>query len=446
MNNCAVLKNARMISSTCRQLIETMDYFEIKNGAMHAEDVPLSVIADAVETPVYVYSATTIERHARVFIEAVAGCGNATPLVAFAVKANPNGAVLATLARAGLGADVVSVGELKRALAAGMQPENIIFSGVGKTESEMAFGLSVGVGQFNVESEPELEMLSQVAVAAGQVASIAIRINPDVDARTHAKISTGKSENKFGIAYDRARAAYALAASLPGLRVRGVAVHIGSQLTDLAPLETAFQKLGVLIADLRADGHAITHADLGGGLGVPYDPSQPVPPSPQAYGDMVRAVTKGWNVRLAFEPGRLIVANAGVLLTRVIRVKPSVTNTPFVIVDAAMNDLLRPSLYDAWHDIRSVEPRAERIQATVVGPVCESGDTFATAREIDMVEAGDLVILATAGAYAATMASTYNSRALTPEVMVSGDKWAVVRARVPIEELIAADVLPEWLG
>ena len=423
-----------------------MDYFEIKNGAMHAEDVPLSVIADAVETPVYVYSATTIERHARVFIEAVAGCGNAVPLVAFAVKANPNGAVLATLARAGLGADVVSVGELKRALAAGMQPENIIFSGVGKTESEMAFGLSVGVGQFNVESEPELEMLSEVAVAAGQVAQIAIRINPDVDARTHAKISTGKSENKFGIAYDRARAAYALAASLPGLQVRGVAVHIGSQLTDLAPLQTAFQKLGVLIADLRADGHAITHADLGGGLGVPYDPSQPVPPSPQAYGDMVRAVTKGWNVRLAFEPGRLIVANAGVLLTRVIRVKPSVTNTPFVIVDAAMNDLLRPSLYDAWHDIRSVVPRAERIQATIVGPVCESGDTFATAREIDMVEAGDLVILATAGAYAATMASTYNSRALTPEVMVSGDKWAVVRARVPIEELIAGEVMPEWLG
>ncbi len=423
-----------------------MDYFEIKNGAMHAEDVPLSEIANAVQTPVYVYSATTIERHARVFIEAVAGCGNAPSLVAFAVKANPNGAVLATLARAGLGADVVSVGELKRALAAGMQPENIIFSGVGKTESEMAFALSVGVGQFNVESEPELEMLSEVAVAAGQVAKIAIRINPDVDARTHAKISTGKSENKFGIAYDRARAAYGLAASLPGLHVRGVAVHIGSQLTDLAPLETAFMKVGALIAHLRADGHAITHADLGGGLGVPYDPSQPIPPSPHAYGDMVRAVTKDWDVRLAFEPGRLIVANAGVLLTRVIRLKPSVTNTPFVIVDAAMNDLLRPSLYDAWHDIRSVVPRGERIQATIVGPVCESGDTFATARDIDMVEAGDLVILATAGAYAATMASTYNSRALTPEVMVSGDKWAIVRARVPIEELIAGEVMPEWLG
>ena len=412
---------------------------------MHAEDVPLSVIADAVETPVYVYSATTIERHARVFIEAVAGCGNVPPLVAFAVKANPNGAVLATLARAGLGADVVSVGELKRALAAGMLPEKIIFSGVGKTESEMEYALGAGVGQFNVESEPELEMLSQVAVAAGQVAKITIRINPDVDARTHAKISTGKSENKFGIAYDRARAAYALAASLPGLHVRGVAVHIGSQLTDLAPLHTAFVKVGALIADLRADGHAITHADLGGGLGVPYDPSQPIPPSPQAYGDMVRAVTKDWNVRLAFEPGRLIVANAGVLLTRVIRVKPSVTNTPFVIVDAAMNDLLRPSLYDAWHDIRSVVPRGEQIQATIVGPVCESGDTFATARAIDTVEAGDLVILATAGAYAATMASTYNSRALTPEVMVSGDNWAVVRARVPIEELIAAEVVPDWL-
>jgi diaminopimelate decarboxylase len=423
-----------------------MDHFTIKDGHMHAEDVALTLIADAVETPVYVYSAATIERHARVFMAAVAGCGNRVPHVAYAVKANPNGAVLALLARAGLGADVVSEGELRRALAAGVPPEKVIFSGVGKTATEMAYALRAGIGQFNVESEPELEMLSAVAVAEDKVATIAIRINPDVDARTHAKISTGKSENKFGIAYDRAAAAFALAAALPGLNVRGVALHIGSQLTDLAPLETAFRKTGMLIADLRADGHVVTHVDLGGGLGVPYDPAQPLPPSPEAYGAMVAAVTADWDVALAFEPGRLIVANAGVLLTRVIRVKPSVSNTPFVIVDAAMNDLLRPSLYDAWHDIRSVTPRAERIQATVVGPVCETGDTFATAREIDMVEAGDLVILATAGAYAATMASTYNSRALTPEVMVSGNKWAIVRARPPIEALIAADIVPEWLG
>lgn len=413
---------------------------------MHAEDVPLPLIADAVETPVYVYSAATIERHARVFLTAVAGCGNGPPHVAYAVKANPNGAVLSLLARIGLGADVVSEGELRRALAAGVPPEKVIFSGVGKTAREMAYALSVGVGQFNVESEPELDMLSAVATAAGITATIAIRINPDVDAGTHAKISTGKSENKFGIAYDRAAHAYALAASLPGIRVRGVALHIGSQLTDLAPLEAAFRKTGVLIAALRSAGHVVTHVDLGGGLGVPYDPAQPLPPSPDAYGAMIRAVTANWDVALAFEPGRLIVANAGVLLTRVIRVKPSVTNTPFVIVDAAMNDLLRPSLYDAWHDIRSVAPRGEPIQATIVGPVCETGDTFATARQIDVVEAGDLVVLATAGAYAATMASTYNSRALTPEVMVSGDKWAIVRARPPIEALIAGDIVPDWLS
>ena len=421
-----------------------MDHFTLIDGVMHAEQVPLPAIAEAVQTPVYVYSTATIERHARVFCEAVAGCGAGTPLVAFAVKANPNGAVLATLAKAGLGADVVSEGELLRALHAGVAPEKIVFSGVGKTASEMARALDAGIGQFNLESEQEAEMLSAVAAARRQTAHVAYRINPDVDAGTHAKISTGKSENKFGIPYDTALAAYDRARALPGLRVRGVAVHIGSQLTDLAPLEAAFGRVGSLIAALRAAGHDIVTADLGGGLGVPYDPAQPAPPSPEAYGAMVRRATEGWNVRLMFEPGRLIVANAGVLLTKVIRVKPGAT-TPFVIVDAAMNDLLRPSLYDAWHDIRSVTPRAGEMTATVVGPVCESGDTFATKRAMGAVEADDLILFATAGAYGATMASTYNSRPLTPEVLVSGDRWAVVRERPPIDALIEQDTLPDWL-
>lgn len=421
-----------------------MDHFTLIDGVMHAEQVPLPAIAAAVQTPVYVYSTATIERHARVFCEAVAGCGTGTPLVAFAVKANPNGAVLATLAKAGLGADVVSEGELLRALHAGIAPEKIVFSGVGKTAAEMARALDAGIGQFNLESEQEAEMLSAVAAARGLTAHVAYRINPDVDAGTHAKISTGKSENKFGIPYDTALAAYDRARAMPGLAVRGVAVHIGSQLTDLAPLEAAFVRVGTLIAALRDAGHDIVTADLGGGLGVPYDPAKPAPPSPAAYGAMVRRATEGWNVRLMFEPGRLIVANAGVLLTKVIRVKPGVTN-PFVIVDAAMNDLLRPSLYDAWHDIRAVAPREGGMTATVVGPVCESGDTFATKRAIGAVEADDLVLFATAGAYGATMASTYNSRPLTPEVLVSGDRWAVVRERPPVEALIEQDTLPDWL-
>lgn len=420
-----------------------MDHFSLIDGVMHAEQVPLADIAEAVGTPVYVYSTATIERHVRVFREAVAPLGD--PLIAYAVKANPNQAVLATLARMGVGADVVSGGEIARALAAGMAPEKIIFSGVGKTEDEMAYALRKGVGQFNLESEPEAETLSRVAASLGVEAPVAFRINPDVDAGTHAKISTGKAENKFGIPYDDARAAYALAASLPGLAVQGVAVHIGSQLTDLAPLEAAFARIGSLIAELRADGHAVAVADLGGGLGVPYNPDLPEPPSPAEYGAMTARATAGWDVRLAFEPGRVITGNAGVLLTRVVRVKPGAAN-PFVIVDAAMNDLLRPSLYDAWHDIRAVVPRGGEMTATVVGPVCESGDTFATSRPIGAVEEGDLLLFATAGAYAATMASTYNSRPLTPEVMVSGSEWAVVRARQPVEVLIGADALPGWLG
>lgn len=403
----------------------------------------MAVIADAVGTPVYVYSTATLERHVGVFRAGLAALDN--PLIAFAVKANPNAAVLATLAKLGLGADVVSGGELLRAVAAGIPADRIVFSGVGKTAEEMRLALDHGIFQFNLESEPEAEMLSQVAMSMGKRAPVAYRINPDVDAGTHAKISTGKSENKFGIPYDRAIESYAAARDLPGLDVQGVAVHIGSQLTDLAPLEAAFTKVGALITALREAGHDIRTADLGGGLGVPYDPSQPLPPSPADYGAMVCRVTQGWPVRLMFEPGRVIVGNAGALLSRVVRVKQG-AKAPFVIVDAAMNDLLRPSLYDAWHDIRAVAPSGKQAAANVVGPVCETGDTFAMGREMDVVEAGDLVAFMTAGAYGATMAGTYNSRPLTPEVLVSGDRWAVVRARPPIETLIEGDTIPDWLA
>ena len=409
---------------------------------MYVEQVPVETIADAVGTPVYVYSTATLTRHVTVFRDALSQLRD--PLVAFAVKANPNGAVLATLAKLGLGADVVSGGELLRALAAGIPASKIVFSGVGKTEAEMRLALEKGIFQFNLESEPEAEMLSEVALSMDKVAPVAFRVNPDVDAGTHAKISTGKSENKFGIPYDRAIASYDRAGQLAGLDVQGVAVHIGSQLTDLAPLEAAFEKVGTLVEALRDEGHDIRTADLGGGLGVPYDPSKPVPPSPAEYGAMVTRVTADWDVRLMFEPGRVIVGNAGALISRVVRVKQGATQ-PFVIVDAAMNDLLRPSLYDAWHDIRAIKPSGQKTKASVVGPVCETGDTFATGREMDKVCAGDLVGFMTAGAYGATMANTYNSRALTPEVLVSGDKWAVVRERPPIEALIDADIIPDWV-
>jgi len=424
-----------------------MDHFDLRDGVMHVEDVPLTAIAEAVGTPTYVYSTATIERHARVFREAIAGVasGPEGPLVAFAVKANPNAGVLATLARLGLGADVVSEGEMLRALHAGVPADRIVFSGVGKTADEMASALRAGIAQFNVESEPEAETLSRVAASLGTTARIAFRINPDVDAGTHAKISTGKAENKFGVPIDRARASYAAAAALPGIDVVGVAVHIGSQLTDLAPLAGAFAKIGALIADLRADGHDIRTADLGGGLGVPYDPALPAPPVPADYGAMVAEVTRDWNVRLIFEPGRLIVANAGVLLTRVVRVKTGAAER-FVVVDAAMNDLLRPSLYDAWHDVRAVAPRGSRMTANVVGPVCETGDTFASNRDLDTLEEGDLALFMTAGAYGATMASTYNSRPLTAEVLAKGGDYAVVRARQPIAALIALDSVPKWLS
>jgi len=419
-----------------------MDYFELKDGVLHAEGVPLTRIAEEAGTPIYVYSTATIERHVRVFRDALEGVGD--PWIAFAVKANPNRAVLATLARLGLGADVVSGGELQRALAAGIAAGKIVFSGVGKTADEMALALNAGIGQFNLESVEEAETLSDVAARLGMTARVAFRVNPDVDAGTHSKISTGRADDKFGIAYDSAAAAYAHAASLPGLDPVGVAVHIGSQLTDLAPSRAAFERVGALIASLRAAGHTISTADLGGGLGVPYNPAVPAPPLPADYGAMVRAVTAGWDVRLIFEPGRVIVGNAGVMLTRVIRVKAGKTY-PFVVVDAGMNDLLRPSLYDAWHNIRAVAPTGAKFVANIVGPICETGDTFARAREMDDVQAGDLVAFMTAGAYGATMANTYNSRGLVPEAMVSGGEWAIVRDRQPIEALIAADHLPPWL-
>ncbi len=420
-----------------------MDHFELRGGVLHCEDVPLPEIADAVGTPVYVYSTATMKRHARVFRAAVSGCGG-EPLVAFAVKANPNAAVLATLAAEGLGGDVVSIGEYRRAVAAGIAPKDIVFAGVGKTAPEMAEALTGGLCQFNLESVEEAEMLSAVATRLGMEAPVAFRVNPDVEAGTHAKISTGASYNKFGVPLDGAPEAYRHVRGLPGLRVQGVAVHIGSQLTDLAPLEAAFRKLGTLIATLRAAGHRITHADLGGGLGVPYDRDMPAPPLPEAYGAMVTPIVKDWDVRLIFEPGRMIVANAGVLLSRVIRVKPGFPD-PFVIVDAAMNDLMRPALYDAHHEIVPVCPTGARMSANVVGPVCESGDTFATGREMGRVAADDLLVFRTAGAYAATMASTYNSRPLTAEVIVNGSDWAVVRPRQELAALIGADRLPPWL-
>jgi len=419
-----------------------MDHYPLRDGVVHCEDVPLPAIAWKVGTPVYVYSTASMQRQARVLKSALASLDD--PLIAYAVKANPNAAVLATLAAEGLGADVVSGGEYRRARAAGIAPEKIVFSGVGKTAAEMALALEGGLCQFNLESIPEAEMLSEVAVSIGRQAPVALRVNPDVEAGSHAKISTGAAHNKFGIPIADAITACARVRDLPGLELRGVAVHIGSQLTSLAPLERAFEKIGALIRELRDAGHDISTADLGGGLGVAYDPAAPPPPTPEAYGELVTRVTQGWNTRLIFEPGRLIVGNAGVLLTEVIRVKAGAAD-PFVIVDAAMNDLMRPTLYDAWHAIDAVEPDGERMVADIVGPVCETGDTFARSRQIDRVKGGDLMIIRTAGAYAATMANTYNSRPLTPEVLVNGSEWALVRERQDIEALMQDDKVPPWL-
>ena len=419
-----------------------MDHFALRNGVLHAEDVPLASIAEAVGTPVYVYSQATLERHARVFAEGVAGVG---PLhLAFAVKANPNLAVLRVLAKCGYGADVVSGGELARALAAGMAPGGIVFSGVGKTGEEMREGLGAGIGQFNLESEEEGRELAALAAGLGVTAAASLRVNPDVDAGTHDKISTGRADNKFGVAYDAAAGIYARLAALPGLEMRGLALHIGSQITSLAPSRAAFVKMGQLLRRLRSAGFAVSHVDLGGGLGVPYQAGAELP-GPADYGAMVAEVTRGWDVTLQFEPGRVIAGNSGVLVTRVIRVKPGVAH-PFVVVDAAMNDLVRPAMYDAWHDFVALAPNGKRMTAHIVGPICESADTFAMAREIDTVAAGDLAAFRTAGAYGATMASTYNSRALVPEVMVSGGQWAVVAERIMPATILAAEHVPAWLG
>jgi diaminopimelate decarboxylase len=419
-----------------------MDDFALRGGIVHCEDVPLPLIARAVGTPVYVYSTASMLRQARVLKSALAPLGD--PLIAFAVKANPNPAVLATLAAEGLGADVVSGGEYRRARAAGIAPGKIVFSGVGKTEAEMALALEGGLCQFNLESVPEAEMLSRLAVASGREAAVALRVNPDVDAGSHAKISTGAAHNKFGVAIADAVAACARIRELPGLRLNGVAVHIGSQLTRLAPLEAAFERLGELIRALRAEGHEIRTADLGGGLGLAYDPAAPPPPTPADYGAMVARVTKGWEVRLIFEPGRLLVGEAGVLLTKVIRIKPG-ADVPFVIVDAAMNDLMRPSLYDAWHSAEAVVPGGDHMVADLVGPICETGDTFARSRRMDVVCAGELMIIRTAGAYAATMGSTYNSRPLTAEVLVNGTDWAIVREPLAPEDMVRDYRVPPWL-
>ena len=418
-----------------------MDHFQLINGELHCEAVPLSRIAAEVGTPVYVYSANKLRHQARAFRDGLKSAGRVH--LAYAIKANPNIAVLNVLAREGYGADVVSGGEMARALAAGMPAADIVFSGVGKTRAELVRGIEAGIGQFNIELEEEGLVLAQLAAARGTKARAVLRVNPDVDAGTHAKISTGKRENKFGVPIDEAAGIFARLSVLDGLELRGVAIHIGSQLLDISPLEAAYTRIGAFVAELRAAGHTITHVDLGGGLGVTYK-ADDVPPDPADFGAMVARVTKDWDVTLMFEPGRVIAGNAGVLLTEVIWVKPGVTN-PYVIVDAAMNDLARPALYDAWHDFAAVRPNGGRMVANIAGPVCETGDTFARDREIDVVKSGDLAIFRTAGAYGATMASTYNSRPLVPEVLVDDDRFAVVADRIAAETILAAERVPDWL-
>jgi diaminopimelate decarboxylase len=421
-----------------------MRHFDYRGGVLHAEDVSVPALAEAVGTPFYCYSTATLERHYRVFVDAFAG---EKILVCYAMKANSNQSVLRTLARLGAGVDVVSGGELKRAFAAGIPSDRILFSGVGKTAAELRAAVEHELLCINVESEPELELLSQIAAGMGRVARISFRVNPDVDAGTHAKISTGKYENKFGIPLDRARQVYARAAKLPGVRVTGVDMHIGSQITDLGPLETAFNLLVEFVRTLRSDGHTISHVDFGGGLGIPYHPDVAIPPEPAAYAAIVKRATRGLGCTLMFEPGRMIVGNAGILVSRVIYVKHGEARN-FVVIDAAMNDLIRPTLYEAYHEILPVDrtgPGRAEITADVVGPVCESGDYLALARTMAEPKAGDLLAIMTAGAYGAVQSGTYNTRALVPEVLVKGDHYAVVRPRVEVEQLIAMDRPAPWL-
>ncbi len=422
-----------------------MNHFELLDGELACEGVPLAVIAEAVGTPVYVYSSATLERHYTVLRDALTGAGLKDPLIAFAVKANSNVAVLRTLARLGAGADVVSEGEIRRALAAGVPPERMVFSGVGKTEAEVEFAVETGVGEINVEAEPELHLINRVAQRLGKRADIAFRVNPDVAAGGHAKISTGKSENKFGVSFSEAERLYANAANMAGVRPVGVTCHIGSQITDLAPLEAAFIKMRGLVERIRREGLTLERLDLGGGLGVPYFNS-PTPPSPDDYAAMIGRVMAGLDIQFAFEPGRMICANAGVLLARALHVHERPEGRRFLVIDAAMNDLLRPAMYDAYHDIRPVKPRRDESAAyDVVGPICETGDTFTRDRVLPVLEAGDLLAFMSAGAYGASMSSEYNSRLLIPEVLVRGDQFAVVRARPTYDDMLDRERSAPWL-
>jgi diaminopimelate decarboxylase len=421
-----------------------MHHFAYRNGVLHAEAVNLVTIADAVGTPFYCYSTATLQRHYKVFAGAFA---DVRALVCYAMKANSNQAVIKTLAALGAGADVVSAGELKRARAAGIPSNKIMFSGIGKTERELALAVDEDILCVNVESEAEIDALSAIAAAKGRTARISVRVNPDIDARTHAKIATGKAENKFGIPISGAREVYARAAKLPGLRITGVDMHIGSQITELGPFQDAFALLTDFVGTLRSDGHSIEHVDLGGGLGIPYRDDNEPPPHPDAYAELVKRATRGLDCVLIFEPGRLIVGNAGILVSRVLYVKQGEAKT-FVIVDAAMNDLIRPTLYDAHHELWPVAepaPAARRIVADVVGPVCETGDFLALARDMTEPRSGDLLAVMSAGAYGAVQSGTYNTRPLVPEVLVRDRDWALVRRRVGIDELIALDCVPPWL-
>ena len=421
-----------------------MNHFHYVNGILHAENVSIPDIAKEVGTPFYCYSTATLTRHYNVFADAFS---DIDAKVCYAMKANSNQAVLTTLAKLGCGADVVSQGELKRAIAAGISPEKIMFSGVGKTADEMRAALEAGIFCFNVESVPELHQLSAVATEMGKVAPVSLRINPDVDAETHAKISTGKAGDKFGIPREDAIQVYALAASLPGLKVSGIDMHIGSQIEKLEPFDKAFARLKELITELRAEGHEIDHVDVGGGLGIPYKNDNSPPPEPEAYAQIVKKHVKELDCEVAFEPGRMIAGNAGILVGEVIYIKPSGEKT-FIIADTAMNDLIRPTLYDAWHEIRPVEEKIlsqQPIKGDLVGPVCETGDFMAKDRNLPALKAGDLFAIGSAGAYGAVQAGTYNTRALVPEVIVNDNEFHVIRPRQSIDDLIAMDSLPNWL-
>ena len=419
-----------------------MHHFSYRNGVLHAEDVDLVSLAKEVGTPFYCYSTATLERHFKVMNDAFKDTDH---LLCYAMKANSNQAVIKTMAALGAGMDVVSEGELRRALAAGVPARKIVFSGVGKTAKEMAYALREGIACFNVESEPELELLSSVAQRVGQRASVSIRVNPDVDAKTHAKISTGKADNKFGITYLRASEVYARAAALPNIDVTGVDMHIGSQITELAPFEQAFKLMAELVEKLKSEGHNIRHLDLGGGLGVPYRGDNDIPPHPDEYAAMVKRTLGHLGLKYMMEPGRMIVGNAGIMVSRVIYVKEN-EGKVFVVQDGAMNDLIRPTLYDAYHEILAVEESRNEIsqEADVVGPVCETGDYFAKSRRLPKLEQGDLMAIMTAGAYGAVQSGTYNTRPLIPEILVKGDQYAVVRPRQTYEELIGLDQLAPW--